>query len=179
MHDIIIPEFIEKGFNDLPFWADKNQSIFYPVDIDLTEFLGKLDLQMKIAFANGKHFRYISENDKHISKIMIQTKIVRNEILIASEKKIFIGFLRFGYFWDNIPFLNILYLDKAYRRKGIGRQFVSFWENQMREMGYKNVMTSSLSDESAQYFYRKLGYKDSGSLLLENEPLEIFFTKHL
>lgn len=40
-------------------------------------------------------------------------------------------------------------------------------------------MTSTLSNENAQHFYRKLLYRDSGSLLLENEPLEIIFTKKL
>jgi ribosomal protein S18 acetylase RimI-like enzyme len=47
----------------------------------------------------------------------------------------------------------------------------------MKKKGYEIVMTSTLSNEQAQHFYRKLGYKDSGSLLLENEPLEIIFTK--
>jgi len=40
-------------------------------------------------------------------------------------------------------------------------------------------MASYLSDETAQHFYRKLGYRDSGSLILENEALEIIFTKKI
>lgn len=40
-------------------------------------------------------------------------------------------------------------------------------------------MTSTQSDETAQHFYRKLGYVESGSLLFENEPLEIIFRKSL
>lgn len=40
-------------------------------------------------------------------------------------------------------------------------------------------MTSTLSNENAQHFYRKLGYRDSGGLLLPNEPLEIIFVKNL
>ncbi len=39
------------------------------------------------------------------------------------------------------------------------------------------VMTSSLSNEAAHYFYRKLNYVDSGALLLPEEPLEIIFCK--
>lgn len=49
----------------------------------------------------------------------------------------------------------------------------------MKSKGYELVMTSSLSNEQAQHFYRKLGYKDSGSLLLDDEPLEIIFTKSI
>lgn len=40
-------------------------------------------------------------------------------------------------------------------------------------------MTFTLSNENAQHFYKKLGYIDSGSLLLENEALEIIFTKKI
>jgi hypothetical protein len=40
-------------------------------------------------------------------------------------------------------------------------------------------MTSSLSAESAQHFYRTLGYSDSGCLLLPGESAEIFFVKQI
>ncbi len=40
-------------------------------------------------------------------------------------------------------------------------------------------MTSTLSAESAQQFYRKLGYIDAGCLLLPGESAEIFFTKQI
>jgi hypothetical protein len=40
-------------------------------------------------------------------------------------------------------------------------------------------MTSSLSAESAQHFYRKLGYTDAGCLFLPGESAEIFFLKQL
>ncbi|MCS4464928.1 hypothetical protein JTT01_16190 [Clostridium botulinum] len=49
----------------------------------------------------------------------------------------------------------------------------------MKSKGYELVMTSTLSNEQAQHFYRKLGYKDVGSLLLDDEPLEIIFTKSI
>lgn len=40
-------------------------------------------------------------------------------------------------------------------------------------------MTSTLSNEEAQLFYRKIGYKDIGSLIYELEPLEIILLKKL
>jgi hypothetical protein len=36
----------------------------------------------------------------------------------------------------------------------------------MKQMGFKMTMTSTQADEGAQHFYRKLGYKDAGCLLL-------------
>jgi len=44
---------------------------------------------------------------------------------------------------------------------------------------YNLVMTSTQANEQAQHFYRKLGYKDSGCLLLHDDPVEIFFVKQL
>ncbi|GAK40936.1 GNAT family acetyltransferase [Paenibacillus sp. TCA20] len=49
----------------------------------------------------------------------------------------------------------------------------------MRQQGYATVMTSTQSNEDAQHFYRKLGYKDAGCLMQENDPMEILFTKKL
>jgi|GEM_PF-3058808 len=79
----------------------------------------------------------------------------------------------------SVPFMNMLILDKAFRRQGYGAQLVAHWENMMRDWGADSVMTSSLSDEFAQHFYRKLGYCDTGSLLLPGEALEILFIKDL
>lgn len=135
---------------------------------------------MKIEYANKIDYQYILNNDKHISKELIEPKINTKEIIIArNEDNKNIGWLRYNYFWDNTPFMNMLYLDENYRHKGIGKNLVTFWENQMKHNGYDLVMTSTLSNENAQHFYRKLGYIDAGSLLLENEPLEIIFTKKL
>ncbi len=49
----------------------------------------------------------------------------------------------------------------------------------MIKKGFKICMTSTQANESAQNFYRKLGYKDAGCLLLEKEPLEIFLMKKM
>ena len=51
----------------------------------------------------------------------------------------------------------------------------------------KNMTTKTVEstqvDEQAQHFYRKLGYKDNGCLILDNtpfeQPLEIFMIKTL
>jgi ribosomal protein S18 acetylase RimI-like enzyme len=135
---------------------------------------------MKIDYACGADIQYILANDKHISKELIKAKVEAKEIIIAKEHcSNILGWLRFNYFWDNTPFMNMICVDANCRHKGIGKQLVEFWEIEMKSKGYEVVMTSTLSNELAQHFYRKLGYKDAGSLLLENEPLEIIFSKKL
>lgn len=135
---------------------------------------------MHITIATNDDYSYICEHDRHLVKELIQRKIDHQEIyMIRSEADAAIGWMRYGYFWDNIPFMNMLWLDEPYRGKGYGKQVVDFWEDMMKKRGYKLVMTSTMSNEQAQHFYRKLGYKDSGALLLEHEPLEIMLTKAL
>ena len=73
--------------------------------------------------------------------------------------------------------MNMLFISEEQRGKGYGRKLVEFWEHEMAEQGYKFVMTSTQSDEEAQFFYRRLGYTDKGALLLPKEPLEIIFYK--
>lgn len=52
----------------------------------------------------------------------------------------------------------MIYLLKEYRGQGIGWELMTHWEDEMRKQGYVEVMTSTLSNEEAQYFYYKLGY---------------------
>ena len=73
--------------------------------------------------------------------------------------------------------MNMLHVAEERRRGGIGRLLVDAWEFRCREDGHATVMTSTLSSESAQHFYRRLGYRDAGCLLLRDEALEIVFTK--
>lgn len=85
--------------------------------------------------------------------------------------------------WDNIPFLNFLFIEEEYRGKGFGKQAVALWEQEMKKQGYQMVLISTQADEQAQHLYRKLGYIDCGGLFFHNppfnQPAELFFRKVL
>jgi len=132
---------------------------------------------MEIRLANENDIEILKTYDKHISKTELTYIVKIGRVYIVEKDGIFIGWLRYNLFWDNTPFMNMLFLLDNYRGKGYGKKLVNTWEYNMKDIGYDIVMTSTLSNEQAQHFYRKLGYKDAGSLLLENEPLEIIFTK--
>ncbi|PWW43493.1 MULTISPECIES: N-acetyltransferase [Paenibacillus] len=134
---------------------------------------------MKIIHADETDYSYILERDRHIHPSLVETKIKENEILMIWEQESRIGWMRYGYFWDNIPFMNMIWIDEPYRSGGIGRAVVQHWEHLMKQKGFDTVMTSTQSDEHAQHFYRKLGYVDAGSLLLETQPLEIILIKKI
>ena len=134
---------------------------------------------MEIRYAKADELEMIAEYDDHLSKEELKNAIAMKRIILLFIDGEYEGWLRFNLFWDNIPFMNLLYISEEQRGKGYGRKLVEFWEHEMEKQGYEFVMTSTQSDEEAQFFYRKLGYTDRGALVLPDEPLEIIFYKIL
>ncbi|RCX23187.1 acetyltransferase (GNAT) family protein [Fontibacillus phaseoli] len=135
---------------------------------------------MRISFATEKDYEWIKNRDRHVEEKLLLPKITGKEIyILQDENEERIGWMRYGYFWDNTPFMNMLWIDEAFRNKGLGKDVVQFWEHEMKQQGYDLVMTSTQADEGSQHFYRKLGFKDAGCLLLDSQPLEIILTKKL
>ena len=80
-----------------------------------------------------------------------------------------VGILRYQLFWETIPFLTLLLLKEAHRRQGFGRAAMALWESELVRAGHRMVLVSARADESAQHFYRTLGYRDCGCLPLDCE----------
>jgi GNAT superfamily N-acetyltransferase len=62
--------------------------------------------------------------------------------------------------------IKILYIDNAYRGKGIGKRLVEFIENEARVEGYLELLvrTAERYRETAWGFYDKLGYERVGTV---------------
>ena len=132
---------------------------------------------IKIRYAELSDQQWLNEHDKHISERVLVNKINVNEIYIVEFEGKIIGWLRYNLFWDSIPFMNMIFVSKKYRKMGIGKELVKYWENDMKQNDYKNVLTSTQSNEEAQHFYRKMGYKEIGGFKYLNDPYEIIFQK--
>lgn len=132
-----------------------------------------------IRYAEPNDFEIIFQYDKHISEEELQNQINLKRVIVMFENDRFIGWMRYNLFWDNTPFMNMLYFLDGERGKGYGSKMIEFWENEMKNKGYEAVLTSTQSDEQGQFFYRKHDYVDSGSLTLPGNPLEIIFYKKL
>lgn len=121
--------------------------------------------------------------DKQLPELEFAKKVTNKRGYIILDEEKAIGIVRFNMFWDNIPFLTLILIDSSYHKKGYGRKAMEFWENEMHKQGYRMLMTSTQVDEEAQHFYRKLGYKDCGCLVLDipgfEQPLEMFMAKAL
>ena len=130
-----------------------------------------------IRYADQRDFERLKECDRHISEDELKRGIDAQRVLVMFEGDAFIGWLRFNLFWDEVPFMNMLYFLEEHRGKGFGTRLTRHWEDEMAKCGCERVLTSTLSNEQAQFFYRKNGYVDCGSLLLPGEPLEIILRK--
>lgn len=134
---------------------------------------------MNIIPATAKHISKLIQLDSHVAEDELQALISRNRVLVAEENGEVCGWLRWNLFWDNTPFMNMLFLTERHRGKGMGRAFVTHWEREMKQLGYKIVMTSTASDEYAQHFYRKLGYETIGGFTPPGESYELLLAKEL
>mgnify|MGYP005785489537 FL=1 len=135
--------------------------------------------------------RYVQKTDKtfwyqmdqHLPEVEFENKVRTRRGYVILKDSEPIGLLRYNLFWDNTPFCTMLYINEKFRGRGYGSQLMEYWERDMKNQGYGMLLTSTQVDESAQHFYRKSGYKDCGSLILDipkyAQPMEMFLVKEI
>ncbi len=117
--------------------------------------------------------------DKHLSDTEFEKKVRDKQGYVLFADDLPVGIMRYNLFWDNTPFCTLLYISEKYRKSGYGKKLMSFWESEMLALGYEFLLVSTRSDETAQHFYRAIGYRDCGNLLTPDQPMELFLGKHL
>ena len=108
--------------------------------------------------------------DRHLSEAEFENKVNLKRAYVLTEDDTPVGILRYNLFWDSTPFCTLLYVDSAHQRTGCGRALMELWEADMRAQGYDLVLTSTQADESAQHFYRAVGYRDCGGMIVSVNP---------
>lgn len=121
--------------------------------------------------------------DNHLSTEVFEQKVRDGMAYLLVENERPIGLLRYHLFWDNTPFCTMLSIETTYQSQGYGKMLMSFWENEMKDQGYGMLMTSTQVDENAQHFYRNIGFREAGSLIIDipkyKQPMEMFFIKEI
>lgn len=90
--------------------------------------------------------------DEHISRSDLADKISAGAcyvLVVAGDNA---GILRYGLFWDNVPFCNMLVVAPGYRGRGFGSAMMRRWERDMADLGYCAALTSTRADETARFF---------------------------
>lgn len=139
----------------------------------------KNDKSVSIRYVQDGDKEFWFSLDKHLPETEFGKKVRDKQGYVLLIDDLPVGILRYNLFWDNTPFCTLLYIAEKYQRNGYGKRLMDFWESEMLALGYDWILVSTQSDESAQHFYRALGYGDCGYLLAPDQPMEIFLIKHL
>lgn len=138
-------------------------------------------LNIRYVHTDDKEFWF--KLDRHLPEAEFTNKIRDKRGYILSDDNKPVGLLRYNLFWDNTPFCTLLFIEREYQNKGCGKRLMEYWENDMKSQGYGMLLVSTQVDESAQHFYRKLGYKDCGGLVIDipkyEQPMEMFMVKEI
>lgn len=122
---------------------------------------------------------FLGGADTHLSPQDLAHLVSLGRIMVAEVDQNCVGCLRWGLFWDQVPFMNLLFVVPEWRGQGVGTTLVEAWEKDQLAVGHTWVLTSTVSAETSQHFYRRLGYVDSGALLLPDEATELILRKSL
>ena len=136
-----------------------------------------------IRFATPDDWPFWHRLDTRIPLELFLRKAEAGECYIAELSGAPAGLLRWNRFWDEVPFCTLLYIEEKRRGQGLGRALVARWEADMRALGHGMAMTSTQSDEDARYFWRALGYRNTGSFDIDvpgyAQPPELIMLKDL
>lgn len=138
---------------------------------------------MEIRYVTDDDKEFVMSIDKHVSERGYENRVYTKSGYVLWEGNQRVGIMAHCILWDNLPFMNFLFVNAKHRGKGYAKEAISDWENEMRKQGYKMTLISTQVDEGAQHLYRKLGYVDCGGLLFDNtpfdQPMEMFLRKVL
>lgn len=137
--------------------------------------------EIKFVTNEDKAFWYTLDSHLSIEQFELKVRDKMGYVIFEDGKPA--GILRYNLFWDNTPFCTMLFIDWNTQKKGYGKKLMEHWESDMKSKGYGMVMVSTRVDESAQHFYRKLGYKECNGFTMEipgyEQPMEMIMTKKI
>jgi len=105
---------------------------------------------------------------------VLRAQIREGRLLVIEDSGEAAGFIKFYVLWETLPFIEVIVVHEDLRGRGIGRSAVRFWEREMAKRAHSRAVISTQANESAQGFWRRIGYRDCGYLELPGKPAELF-----
>jgi ribosomal protein S18 acetylase RimI-like enzyme len=110
-------------------------------------------------------------------QLRAQVRDGRLRIIESAEGAV--GFIKFYILWEVLPFIEVIIIREDCRGRGIGRAAIGEWEAEMSGRSFQRAIVSTQADETAQYFWRRIGYQDCGYLALPGRPVELLLHRDL
>ncbi|MBX4927229.1 GNAT family N-acetyltransferase [Rhizobium binae] len=137
---------------------------------------------VEVASASQADIDWLVREDANLAQAWVSRCVALGEYFVAREAGEIVGFLRFSRFWGRVPYMEMIRIQSAYRRSGVGTALFVAWEEAMRGEGARLLMTSCECDESRpQDWHHRNGFTETGAIELpglQSVP-EVFFIKHL
>lgn len=129
--------------------------------------------------AEDTDFAFISgfSSDLQDDRLRAQIRDGRLRIIESTEGPV--GFIKFYVLWEVLPFIEVIIIRDDCRGRGIGKAAVRDWEQEMCARSFRRAIISTQADETAQHFWRRIGYHDCGSLTLPGRPAELFMYRDI
>ena len=94
-------------------------------------------------------------------------KINNAEVIVLEVDARVVGLARYAVLWTTVPFLGLIEIDEAYRKRGGSRLLLEFLKRHLRDQGFIALLSSSQTDEpKPQAWHRHMGFKSNG--IIEN-----------
>lgn len=116
--------------------------------------------------------------DGYITQEVVLSKIQAGEIFLLLVDGQPAGYLRIEFLWSLVPYISLIMIQEAHRKKGYSKTLLGFVKEHLRNIGYDVLYSSSQLDEpQPQAWHRHMGFEECGVINGINEGGigEVFF----
>ena len=114
------------------------------------------------------------------SEALFLRAISEGRVAVAESEGV-VGYVRWDYFWDDIPLCLTVRVDPPHQRRGVGRRLYEYVEGGFRRAGCTFWLSSTEKDnERSRLFHERLGFRRIGALEeLGQDVAEVFYRKDI
>jgi GNAT superfamily N-acetyltransferase len=134
-----------------------------------------------VRFASPEDLDFVAQ-DGYVPVEVVKRKIEWQEVIVAEQDSLLLGYARIEYLWSIVPYLALIYVLPGHRGQGVGGAILGFIEDYLRGKGIEALYSSSQVDEpKPQEWHRHCGFEECGIIAGINPHGvgEVFFRKRL
>jgi L-amino acid N-acyltransferase YncA len=127
--------------------------------------------------ASIEDLEFVSQ-EGYLPTEVVARKIALGECFVVEMNDKPVGYLRLDYLWSLVPYIDLIHIQKAYRKLGYSRILLNFVIHILQESGHHQLYSSSQANELApQAWHRHMGFVECGLIngINEGGVGEIFF----
>ena len=122
----------------------------------------------KIRYLQKQDQEFWRQLDKHLPETEFQKKVRDKQAYVFLKDDRPVGIFRYNLFWDNTPFLNMIYVLETYQNQGYGTKLLQVLELTLLSQGIQEyIVYVSQFISSNQFFLKRHAKKVS------EEPISI------